>query len=265
VLGGGADAGARAGVLRVATTSGGGGRLLVDGGTLELRADAIGVGMDTGFLDAIGVKDGTPAIEVATRYVAQPGSALYNATLGNPLGLYGDPVTVQAGRLVVRYGGFALFQNTGHSGTTGGVVLGRDGQERTLELYAAAPANAVALFGSVNGISGTATSLLGSNTLVVGDGVSRADSRANGCLIGSVGGGCLSASLAQPTLNIFDSSRLDVFRTSEDLTLPFDPLVSTSNEALFSDIAGLGADIGLLTPDAPCPPNDRTCTTTGQR
>ncbi len=269
VLGGGADINARASVLRVAATSAGGGRLLVDGGTLDLRANAIGVGLDTGFLDAIGVKGTTPALDVATRYVAQASSALYNATLGNPLGLYGDPVTVQAGRMIVRYGGFALFQNTGHSGTTGGVVLGRDGQGQTLELYAAAPANAVALFGSVNGIAGTATSLLGGSTLVLGEQVSRADSRANGCLIGSVGGGCLSASLAQPTLNIFDSSRLDVFRTSEDLTLPFDPLISTSNEALFSDIAELGveigADIGLLKPKAPCPPDDKTCSTTGQR
>jgi len=60
-----------------------------------------------------------------------------------------------------------------------------------------------------------------------------------------------------------------VFRTSEDLTLPFDPLISTSNEALFSDIAELGveigADIGLLKPKAPCPPDDKTCSTTGQR
>ncbi len=269
VLGGGADINARASVLRVAATSAGGGRLLVDGGTLDLRANAIGVGLDTGFLDAIGVKGTTPALDVATRYVAQASSALYNATLGNSLGLYRDPVTVQAGRMIVRYGGFALFQNTGNSGSTGGVVLGRDGQGQTLELYAAAPANAFAIFGSVNGMASAASPPLGGSTLVLGEQVSHADSRANGCLIGSVGGGCLSTALTQPTLNSFDSSRLDVFRTSEGLTLQFDPLISISYEALFSDIAEIeaeiGADIGMLRLKAPCLPDDKTCFTTGQR
>jgi hypothetical protein len=93
--------------------------------------------------------------------------------------------------------------------------------------------------------------------IVVGGQVSRGASRANGCLIGSAGGGCLSASIVQPTLSVFDSSRADVFRSGDDLTLPFDPLVGTSNEALFSDIASavaIGADIPMVSaPQVPGP------------
>ena len=71
-----------------------------------------------------------------------------------------------------------------------------------------------------------------------------ANSRANGCLIGAGGTGCLSNSITQPTVNVFDVSRADIFRSAEDLTLPFDPLVSTSNEALFSDIASISQSDG---------------------
>jgi filamentous hemagglutinin family protein len=250
VLGGSADDATRASVLRVAATAAGGGRLIAEGATLDLRADTIGVGLDGGFLDAIGLKSGTPATasDVASRYISQPNSSLYNATLGNAAGLYSDPVTVQAGRLIARYANFALFQNTATPGTQTGLVIGSDAQPQALQLTAAPGTNAFAMFGTINGIGSSATSLLSGATLVVGNQVSRANSRANGCLIGAAGGGCLSASIVQPTLSVFDSSRADVFRTGDDLTLPFDPLVGTSNEALFSDIASaaaIGADIPL--------------------
>ena len=90
--------------------------------------------------------------------------------------------------------------------------------------------------------------------------MSRANSRANGCLIGAAGGGCLSASIVQPTLNVFDASRAEVFRTGDDLTLPFDPLVGTSNEALFSDIAS----VSVVSEDEVCQPDGKTgCATPG--
>ncbi|MEH3106792.1 MAG: filamentous hemagglutinin N-terminal domain-containing protein [Sphingomonas fennica] len=256
VLGGGAAETARARSIAVVATAGEGGRLLLDGATLDLRGDAIAVGQSPAFLADLALGGTSPApAEIASRYVSQPNSSLYNATLGNPLGLYSDPVLVSAGRMVVRYADFALFQNSGPPGTSTGVVLGAEGGGLALELAPAGGSNAFAIFGTVNGIGGTATSLLGGNVIAVGDGTTRAASRANGCLIGSAGGGCLAASLVQPTLNIFDSSRGEVFRTADDLTLPFDPLVSTSNEALFSDIASLSQ----IVEDPACPPGDETC------
>ncbi|WP_028966348.1 filamentous hemagglutinin N-terminal domain-containing protein [Sphingomonas phyllosphaerae] len=274
VLGGGSDAATRATQLRVATTSGAGGRLLVGDATLDLRADAIGVGLDDGFLRELGLTAGGAPIApgtAASTYVAQSTSALYNAARFGAQGIYADRTTVRAGRVIVRYGGFALFQNTGLSGTTDGVVIGgtAPGQSAgmgALQLYVAAPANTVALFGTIDGIGGTATSLLRTDTLVVGDGVARADSRANGCLIGAAGGGCLSASLALPVLNIFDSSRIDVFRAGDDLTLPFDPLISTSNEALFSDIAetAVCTNSGLTSPEEVSRTERAACTPAGR-
>ncbi|PZU10122.1 filamentous hemagglutinin N-terminal domain-containing protein [Sphingomonas sp.] len=241
VLGGGASDEGRASILRVATTAANGGRLLVDGATLDLRADSIGVGLDGGFLDAIGIRGAAPiaAADVASRFVSQPNSSLYNATLGNAQGIYSDPLTVQAGRLIVRYANFALFQNSGQPGTQSGLVIGTEGQSQSLQLLPSAGTNAFAMFGKINNIGSTATSLLGGNMLVIGGEVSRSNSRANGCLIGAAGGGCLSASIVQPTLSVFDTSRAAIFRTGDDLTLPFDPSVGTSNEALFSDISSV--------------------------
>ena len=127
VLGGDATNAGRASVLRVASTAAGGGRLLVDNATLDLRADRIAVGMDTAFQAALGLTPGgtaASASDVATRFVAQPSSTLYNAALGNARGIYSDPILLRADRLVVRYGDYALFQNTGraqhHLGRGGG-------------------------------------------------------------------------------------------------------------------------------------------------
>ena len=91
----------------------------------------------------------------------------------------------------------------------------------------------------------------------VGTGVSRNNSRGNGCLLGAGGAGCLNSNLVQPTLNVFDVSRADVFRSAEDLTLPFEPLVSTNNEAFFSDIASV-AEAGTT-----CLPDNRACPAPG--
>ena len=259
VLGGDATDAGRASVLRVASTAGGGGRLLVDAGTLDLRADRIAVGMDTAFQVTLGLTPGgvpASASDVATRFVAQPTSSLYNAAIGNGQGIYSDATLVRADRLIVRYADFALFQNTGLPSINSGVVLGGTSPaEPALSLLPTAGANAFALFGTVNGIGGTAASLLGARQIVVGTDASRGNSRANGCVIGGGGAGCLSNSIAQPTVNIFDVSRADVFRSAEDLTLPFDPLVSTSNEALFSDIASISqAEVEPCSADAPnCP------------
>ncbi len=268
VLGGDGSAaadgsGGRATTLRIATTQGGGGRLLVGDATLDLRAERIGVGLDTDFLSTLGLTaGGTPLAtdQVASRYVAQPSSTLYNPSFTGQPG-YTDPVVLTARSLIVRYAQYALFQNTGRAGDTTGAVLGTTPAAPTngaLQLVATGGAtpNAFALFGTINGIGSTATSLLGSDAIIVDAAVSRTNSRANGCVIGSAGGGCLSSSIAQATLNVFDTSRSEIFRTADDLSLPFDPLVGTNNEALFSDIGGYvpSTDQACGTADAPCQP-----------
>ncbi|KQR81242.1 hypothetical protein ASG07_12335 [Sphingomonas sp. Leaf343] len=272
VLGGDGSAaadgsGGRATTLRIAATQGGGGRLLVGDATLDLRAERIGVGLDTDFLSTLGLTaGGTPLAtdQVASRYVAQPSSTLYNPSFTGQPG-YTDPVVLTARSLIVRYAQYALFQNTGRAGDTTGAVLGTTPAAPTsgaLQLVATGGAtpNAFALFGTINGIGSTATSLLGSDAIIVDAAVSRTNSRANGCVIGSAGGGCLSSSIAQATLNVFDTSRSEIFRTADDLSLPFDPLVGTNNEALFSDIGGYvpSTDQACGTADAPCPPVGET-------
>jgi len=263
VLGGDDTASGRADTLRIAATADGGGRIAVGAATLDLRANRVVAGVDQGLAAALGLTPGgTPEATqlVATRFVAQPGSNLYNAAAGVPQGLFTDRTLITAGRLVVRYGAFALFQNTGLPGISSGVTL--DGGEAgpALVLDPAGAGNAFALFGTINNIGSTATALLGNSVIQVGGDVSRPASRVNGCLIGAAGAGCLANSLVQPNVNLFDVSRADVFRSAEDLSLPFEPLVSTNNEALFSDIAAI-SQAG----DAPCAPGEPCPTVGGTR
>ncbi|MBB6503697.1 hypothetical protein F4693_000652 [Sphingomonas endophytica] len=261
VLGGGADNDTRASLLRVAASAGAGGRLLVGNGTLDMRADAVGVGLDRGFLDAIGLDGSSPSRDVAVRYVSQSGSGLYDASQASSLGSYSDPLIVQAGRLIVRYGDFALFQNTGVPGTTSGVVVGGIGQQQSLQLFAAAPVNAVALFGSINGVTGNAASLLPSSAVVVGDGVLRANSRLNGCLIGS--DVCTTMAVTRPTFNSFDRSRLTVFHSGAVVSPSTNPIIISKEEALLPELYEIEAStsnkISLLHSTTICSPEDKPC------
>ena len=42
---------------------------------------------------------------------------------------------------------------------------------------------------------------------------------------------------------MFNSSRLDVLRAADDLSLPFDPVVGTNNEALFSGVSSVDTQV----------------------
>ena len=227
----------KAGVIRVVATASAGGRLLFDTADLDLRGTRIGIGQAAGFLDPIGLSPGgTPqsAGAVAAAYVGNPNSSLYNSTFGGAL-YTGSPVLVSARSLTVRYGDYALIQNTGVPGQNTGATLGSVTTPVTPALILQGPApsaNAFAIFGSINGITGTGAAVLGSSVIQV-SGADIANTRVNGCLAGS-GAGCLTAVVSQPLLNVFDSSRLNVFRAADDLALPFDPVVGTNNEALFS-------------------------------
>ncbi len=247
-------------VIRVASTPAEGGRLLVGGATLDLTADRIGMGFDRNFLDAIGYRTGIElAVDLVSRlYVARPESTLYNAAAlgGAP---YADPLLLQAGALAFNYGRYALVQNSTAPGLESGVVLGGTGAPASggAPLQLTTPGsvtNAFALFGTIDGISGRATALLGPSRLAITPGVSPTTSRINGCIIGS-GAGCLSNSIAQPTPYVFDTSRAEIVRTADDLTLPFDPLIGTNNEALYldNDVLPAASNARDCEGQTPCP------------
>jgi len=222
----------------VVTEADGGGRIDAGAGNLELRGKAIAVGQEDDFLSAIGANAGSTPIDATaagSAFVAQPVSTLYRARQ-----LYADPILIRAGTLKVSYSTYALFQNTGLPGLNAGVVLGGTTGapiSNALQLNAASSsaANAFALFGTINGVDGVATALLGSTVIKLDGPVSLGDSRLNGCVIGAATA-CLSSSISEPPLNVFDNSNIQVISAvAPDLS--FDSVLSSNNEALFSDIA----------------------------
>ena len=235
----------KASVIEVTATATGGGRLLFDGADLKLQGARIGIGQSNGFLTPIGFDGvtGQGVAAVSSAYVANPNSSLYNPTLGGTPYQPSGTTLVQARTLTVRFTDYALIQNTGMPGSNGGVVLGGTTAQpvsNALNILGLGTSNAFALFGTINGINGTGTALLGQQVIGFA-GVDLVNARVNGCLVGS-GAGCLTSVVSQPVLNVFDSSRLNVFRSADDLVLPFDPVVGSNNEALFS---GSDASDGL--------------------
>ncbi|MDB5695994.1 MAG: Filamentous hemagglutinin family N-terminal protein [Sphingomonas bacterium] len=245
-----ANANDKASVIRVTATATAGGRLLFDTADLDLRGSRIGVGQADAFLNPIGFGSATglSAADVGAQFVGNPNSSLYNATFGgSPYAP--DTNLVSARSLTVRYTDYALFQNTGVPGQNLGVTLGTAaGGPTTGALVMQGPGanvtNAFAFFGTIGGITNTSTAVLGSN-VISATGTDAANTRINGCLVGS-GAGCLTAVVSQPLLAIFDSSRLAIFQVADDLVVPFDPVVGTNNEALFSGIGVIGADGSII-------------------
>jgi hypothetical protein len=287
-LGGAAGASERASVIRVATSaSGTGGRLALGGSNVELRGTKIGVGQDQGFLAALGLTPGAaplPSATVQSGFIGNPRSSLYNAQSGTAAaaGLpYAESnrTIVAARTLTIRVGDYALFQNTGLIGSRGVVLGGTAAAPIANVLTVSGPnppdAAGLAIYGSINGVSDTATALLGSTVIGV-TAIDRANARVNGCLIG--GGGCLGNAFTLsdigtfrlssvpfrstrdcsdpagcPTLQVFDTRRLDMLEIPYNFLSPFDPLMGTNNEALFSDIGTAGLD-DIPPPDTPAMP-----------
>ncbi len=227
-----------ASAIHVAATSAAGGRLLFDTADLDLRGNRIAVGLGAGFLNRL--NDDATVTEVVAGLVGNANSALYNANLGG--GAY-DPsasTTVSAHSLTVRYGDYALFQNTGVARTNTGIVLGGTPTapvNPALSLRPTTAANTFAAFGTINGVGATAAALLGPNAVSLGT-ANVSASRINGCVVGS-GAGCLTAIVIQPNLQVFSASQADLFGSVADLTVPFDPLVGGSNEELLTGLAAL--------------------------
>ncbi|MBP2161052.1 MULTISPECIES: filamentous hemagglutinin N-terminal domain-containing protein [Asticcacaulis] len=253
ILGGAAtDATATASVIRIASTAAAGGRIDVGGALLELRGGAIAAGQADDFLDDLGVNaGGTPldADMVAANYVNQPSSTLYRSRLP-----YTDPLLVRAGSIKLKYKSFALFQNTGQGPANAGTKIGTSAVPGTIEIDPVAPPNAFAMFGEINEVIGSASALLGQNVIKIGAGASIQNTRINGCVVGAATA-CLSSSLVQPPLAVFDNSTMTIL-TAAAPDLSFDSVLSSNNEALFSDIA---APASALSDDANCDPAVSAC------
>ncbi|SFO46576.1 filamentous hemagglutinin N-terminal domain-containing protein [Sphingomonas sp. OK281] len=227
-----------ASAIHVATTSVAGGRLLFDTADLDLRGNRIAVGLGAGFLNLL--NDDATVTQVVAGLVGNANSALYNANLGGGAYDPSAPTTVSAHSLTVRYGDYALFQNTGVARTNTGIVLGGTPTapvNPALSLRPTTAANTFAAFGTINGVGSTAAALLGPNAVSLGT-ANVSASRINGCVVGS-GAGCLTAIVIQPTLQVFSASQADLFGSVADLTVPFDPLVGGSNEELLTGLAAL--------------------------
>jgi hypothetical protein len=226
--------------IYVTATGTAGGRLLFTNANLDLRGDRIAVGLAPGFIDTL-TPDAAGSAQ-ALSFISNGNSPLYNAALGGGAYDPGATTLVSAYMLTVRFGDFALFQNTGVPGQFSGVALGG-----TL-VAPATPALSVrstrtpadgrfAFFGTINGVGGSGASLLGSGIVDIDPGL-LGTSRINGCLAGS-GVGCLTTIVIQPVLQTFDWSSEDVFGVLQDVATPFDPGVGGNNEDLLSGLPAL--------------------------
>ncbi|MES2054486.1 MAG: filamentous hemagglutinin N-terminal domain-containing protein [Pseudomonadota bacterium] len=241
-IGGGATDGS-ASDIRVTATSSGGGRLLFDNATLDLRGDRIAVGLASGFLNVLtpGAAGGAQALAL----INNGNSALYNAGLGGGFYDPGATTLVSAHSLNIRFADFALFQNTGVPGQFSGLVLGGTQASPampalTLRTTGKSVSGGFAMFGMINGIGGPGASLLGSGVIDI-DPALLGNSRINGCLAGS-GVGCLTTIVIQPVLQTFEWSSDDVFGVAQDVSTPFDPVVGGNNEELLTGLPALSPD-----------------------
>ena len=161
-----------------------------------------------------------------------------------------NPTFLIAGKMTVTYGGSALFQNSApRSGGNAfeGVQLGGTGAPSGAPLvlnplragqlvnFNVQDGNVFALFGSINGFTGPAAALGGDSLINVNDRILAPASRVNGCIIGS-GEGCVTTIVGNFVLNL-PRQVIEPIVAEEGDTVPFDPLVGTNNEGLFSDAA----------------------------
>ena len=257
-------------VVNDGAATGNTGSIATGGGVLDLRAALILAGKQS-YIDEVT----RPGVDLSRNFISNPNSSLYGAgpngylTTGSPVDL------ITTGQLKLQFSNVALFQNTSRPGAipTGVTVTGAsstvaDGQPLVLRSGSTAVANGFALFGkfqpsATETFFSTQAALLGPNFISNGatssNGVNPVSARLNGCLLSSASGGCLASSIAQPTLNVFDVTRDQVLRGSDNLVVTFDPLVGSNNEALFGDIAAGDFDL------QPCPDGTTSvqCKTSG--
>ncbi len=238
-IGGGRDGG-NANAIHVVATRDAGGRLLFDGSDVELRGSRIAVGLAPGFIDTL--QPGAAGLAQAQALIGDGNSALYNPQLGGGFYDLNATTTLSARTLTVRFGDYALFQNTAIPGSVSGVQIGGTPVAPITPALRISsfgnPAQAsVAVFGTINGIGGASAALLG-NAVINIDPLLLPNSRINGCLAGS-GAGCITTIVIQPTLQVFDWSSEEVFGIARDVTVPFAPVIGGNNEELLTDLPAL--------------------------
>ncbi|MGN3975585.1 beta strand repeat-containing protein, partial [Tsuneonella sp. SYSU-LHT278] len=205
--------------------------------TLDLRATDIAFGQ-LPFLNEV---KGRGSQDLAFLIVGNSGSSLFNPGLQTPLSAAraSDPVYLRAGNLSVSYANSALFQNTGSVtggvATNNGAVIGSVGGGGTLRIDTLDPTNTFALFGQINNLVGPSAAIAGEPVIFVDDTLQRPFSRINGCQIGS-GADCLNATVGTTTISL-PREAVNPLSGDTGLLVPFDPLVGTNNEGLFSDAA----------------------------
>ena len=230
--------------------SSGGGRIILGGGSLDLRGAKIGVGLDDGFLSPLGlIAGGSP---VSTAIVQEDWIGNFNSTLYGIPGGYADPVVISAGSITVTYTDYALFQNTAGKGLPSGVNA-----DNLFIVSSGDDGNGFELFGKIDQVGGVGAAFLVKPTTV-----SLGNSRINGCLI-LTGGGCGNTVIVtpvveppEPQLAASDEfAQQDLVSTDEDQAFSFDSLVGTNNEGL---LGVMGVDDLTV---QPCGPDDKrdTC------
>ncbi|WP_433910753.1 filamentous hemagglutinin N-terminal domain-containing protein [Sphingomonas yabuuchiae] len=237
---GGTINGGNAANIHVVATRDGGGRLLFDGSDVELRGNRIAMGLAPGFIDTL--QPGNAGLIQAQSLISNGNSTLYNVQLGG--GFY-DPAattTLSARSLTVRFGDYALFQNTAVPGEFSGVKIGGTptapiSPALRISSFGTPGQNGVALFGTINGIGGASAALLG-NPVIAIDPALLPSSRINGCLAGS-GAGCITTIVIQPTLQVFKWNSEEVFGIARDVAVPFSPVIGANNEELLSGLPEL--------------------------
>jgi filamentous hemagglutinin family protein len=219
----------------------------IDLGTasLELRGDNIVFGQQA-LIDMVA---GMTLDQQVKELIGNANSMLY-APLNLGAVRTANPVYLTAGSMSVTYGGSALFQNTAPriGGTPfDGVKLGTTPPSPTAALVlnplnvpvvtngTVEEGNVFALFGSINGATGTAAAIGGDSVISVNDRILVSASRVNGCIIGSAEG-CVTTIVGNFVLSV-PRELISPIVAEEGTPLPFDPLVGGNNESLFSDAA----------------------------
>ncbi|MEM9502131.1 MAG: hypothetical protein AAF941_09825, partial [Pseudomonadota bacterium] len=209
---------------------------------LDIRGTDIVFGQTELIDEVAGLASG----DLAVNFVGNSTSLLYDPSLVGGLGgaRVADPVFLRAGNISVSYGNSALFQNTipavQGGGDLAGIVLGSVGGNGTLTLAPTDATNTFAFFGQINDLTGTAAALVGSSVIIVNNDTNLADSRVNGCVIGS-GADCITTIVGTTIISI-PREVVQVLSADDGLLVPFDPLVGTNNEGLFSDAAVVPGD-----------------------
>jgi len=205
--------------------------------TIELSGVDIVFGRDVFIDEVAGLSD----VEIAQTFIGNSNSSLYNSVLsGSPSDLRTiDPIYLRAGNLIISHENSALFQNTGFVSNelaqTSGVLIGEIGGNGTLTINTVDDTNAFALFGQINELTGDTAALAGPNVVSFDENLRLAASRINGCQIGS-GADCVTTQIGTTTIEV-PRENVILLEADRDIQVPFDPLVGTNNEGLFSDAA----------------------------